>query len=27
MLKKAETLSKELLVDTPIIYYLPKFGM
>lgn len=27
MLKKAETLSKELLVDTPIIYYLPKFGI
>ena len=26
-LEKAEALSKELLVDTPIIYYLPKFGM
>ena len=27
MLEKAEALSKELLVDTPIIYYLPKFGL
>ncbi|MBQ0763590.1 hypothetical protein [Marinobacter psychrophilus] len=27
ILEKAEALSKELLVDTPIIYYLPKFGM
>jgi hypothetical protein len=27
ILEKAEALSKELLVDTPIIYYLPKFGI
>jgi len=24
---RAEKRSEELLVDTPIIYYLPKFGM
>ncbi len=27
MMADAEALSKELLVDTPILYYLPKFGI
>jgi hypothetical protein len=27
VIAEAEKRSEELLVDTPIIYYLPKFGM
>ena len=27
IMAKAEARSKELLVDTPVIYYLPKFGI